>query len=106
MPRKNNQSFKKGHAKIGGRQIGSENQISSEVKKVLTKIFEEGLGGYAGFEKWVKSKPYRTDAFYTRIWIKLLGVDVRVTADPQAIYDSLEQVRNGFALHGICTPCW
>jgi hypothetical protein len=96
-------SFKKGQRPVG-RQAGTPNKMTAEAKEMLARCFED-IGGYEAFVKWVKSSPERLDTFYTKMWIKLLpmniGLDIRPEDHKDVVYKSLEEVRAAFASEGI-----
>jgi hypothetical protein len=46
--------------------------------QVLARAFEEGLGGYDGLIKWAKRSPENFTAFYTKMWIRLLPMNIKV----------------------------
>jgi len=93
--------FKKGNTLrkkgVSGRQAGSENKMTREVKEILVKMFGEGLGGYEGFLKWVKSDPENLSAFYTRLWIKMLPMHVNVEAREKIVYRSYQELSVAYA---------
>lgn len=66
--------FKKGQGKIGGRQKGTPNKLTVEVKLALEEAFTK-IGGVEAFAKWARRNP---DEFY-RLWIRMLPKDLKVT---------------------------
>lgn len=100
MPQhRNSTSFKKGQRPVG-RHAGTPNKMTAEVKEVLARCFED-LGGYDAFVKWVTSSPERLDAFYSKMWIKLLPMNIRPEDHKDVVYKSYEEVRTALAGHGI-----
>lgn len=58
--------------KFGGRQKGTPNKQTKEVKQNIIEAFDK-LGGVAGFVKWGRENPTE---FY-RIYSKLIPVDMQ-----------------------------
>lgn len=77
--RKPPKPFKKGTKKPAnsGRKKGVQNAVTVEVKKAIAMAFE-GVGGVAKLTAWAKKNP---EAFYTKVWIKLLPLKVAVEGD-------------------------
>jgi hypothetical protein len=92
-------SFKKGQRPVG-RQAGTPNKMTAEAKEMLARCFED-IGGYEAFVKWVKSSPERLDTFYSKMWIKLLPINIRPEDHKNVVYKSYEEVRTAFADRGI-----
>ena len=92
--------FKKGRKKTGGRKAGVENRLTSELKEILVNAYHD-LGGYKRFLEWVESTPERLDYFYTRLWIKLLPMNIKVGDHKNVTYKSYSELRVAFARHGI-----
>jgi hypothetical protein len=53
------------------------------------------------FLKWIKSKPYREDLFYSKMWIKLLPMHINVQSHKDVVYRSYEELSVAFANKGI-----
>ena len=87
-----------------GRQAGTPNKMTAEAKEMLARCFED-IGGYEAFVKWVKSSPERLDTFYSKMWIKLLPINIRPDIRPEdhknVVYKSYEELRTAFADRGI-----
>jgi hypothetical protein len=93
-------SFKKGHRPVG-RRAGTPNKMTAEAKQMLARCFED-IGGYEAFVKWVKSSPERLDTFYSKMWIKLLPMNISSEEDHKnVVYRSAEEVRAALGSHGI-----
>ena len=96
-------SFKKGQRSVG-RRAGTPNKMTAEVKEVLARCFED-VGGYDAFVKWVESSPERLDTFYSKMWIKLLPMNIRPDIRPEGhknvVYKSYEELSIAFADRGI-----
>ena len=76
------------------------NKMTAEVKEVLARCFE-GVGGYDAFVRWVESSPERLDTFYSKMWIKLLPMNIRPEGHKDVVYKSYEEVSIALADHGI-----
>lgn len=68
----------KGNPNSGGRQPGTPNKVTREVKDVINRCFY-AIGGEAAFAKWAKNNP---DEYY-KIYAKLLPIHLQagVTKD-------------------------
>ena len=73
-------AFKKGHKKIGGRQKGVKNKVSSKIKDSIQAVYEN-LGGDEGFSEWAMNE--RTE-FY-KIYARLIPTDVEHSGDIKII---------------------
>lgn len=76
--------------KTGGRQKGTPNKTTRNVKEALAQAFEE-LGGIPSLVVWGKENP---DEFY-KLWVKLLPTEVKAEltgADGGAIITRVERV--------------
>jgi hypothetical protein len=67
-------TFKKGNK---GRPVGALNKLPAEAKDVLARAYTE-LGGFERFMQWIESEPEHLAHFYTKMWIKLLPMNIRV----------------------------
>ena len=94
--------FKKGNQlrKGIGRGVGADNKMSAEAKDVLARAYLE-LGGFEGFVKCCRSSQEHMDWFYTRMWIRLLPMQIRVEHKEDIIYKSYHEVSVALADHGI-----
>jgi hypothetical protein len=54
-----------------------------------------------GFINWCKSSDERLDYFYTRMWIKLLPMNIRVQSNKNVVYKTYHEVSVALADHGI-----
>lgn len=66
--------------KTGGRQAGTPNKTTQEVKAALEEAFEK-RGGVPALIAWADQSP---DEFY-KLWAKLLPKDVQVSGGAEAI---------------------
>lgn len=76
--------------KTGGRQKGTPNKTTRNVKEALAQAFEE-LGGIPSLVMWGKENP---DEFY-KLWVKLLPTEVKAELtgkDGWAIITRVERV--------------
>jgi hypothetical protein len=103
----NKTSFKKGDKRratgVSGRRAGVPNRLNAQCKEMIATCFEN-IGGIDGLVAWAKKN--RT-AFYTRMDIRLLSVNVTVRDHKNkddhknVVYESLADVRAAFAMHGV-----
>jgi hypothetical protein len=91
-------TFKKGNKLGKGR--GALNKIPAEAKDVLARAYT-ALGGFQGFVDWCKSSDERLDYFYTKMWIKLLPMNIHVESNKNVVYKSYHEVSIALADHGI-----
>lgn len=64
----------KGDGKSNGRQKGSLNKVTREVKDVIQRCFDS-IGGEVAFARWARRNP---DEFY-KIYAKLLPIKLQAT---------------------------
>jgi hypothetical protein len=88
-------TFKKGNKRGKGRPVGGVSKLPAEAKDLLARAYTE-LGGFEGFVKWCKSSDERLDWFYTRMWIKLLPMNIQVQSNKNIVYKSYHE--------GQCRP--
>lgn len=62
----------------GGRQKGTQNKQTREVKEAIELCFHE-LGGVPALKAWAETNP---DLFYGSVWPKLLPIQHRHGGDP------------------------
>ena len=99
MPRhRTSTSFRKGDGRQHGRPPGTEAALTAECKDMIATCFEQ-VGGLPGLVKWVQ-KSDKNRAFYTRMYIRLMPVNVTVRDHKNVVYESLAEVRAAFAIHG------
>jgi len=66
------------HGKPGpGHPAGRPNKITGQAKENIAEVFER-LGGVEGMVKWARN---HATAFYSKIYPKLIGVDVQAKTD-------------------------
>jgi hypothetical protein len=95
--------FKKGHKQPNqakGRPPGSENKLSAEAKDVLVRAYTE-IGGFEKFCEWVTSTPERLDTFYSKMWIRLLPMNIKVESHKDVVYKSYHELSIALADRGI-----
>jgi len=51
--------------------------------------------------KWVNSKPYREDIFWSRMWIRLLPMTVNVAARKDVVYRTYQELSVAYANQGV-----
>jgi hypothetical protein len=100
--RANKTSFKKGDNRratgVSGRRAGVPNRLNAQCKDMIATCFEN-IGGQEGLDAWARKN--RT-AFYTRMWIRLLGVEGPIKDDPKnVVYETLEQVNQRLGEKGL-----
>ena len=100
--RANKTSFKKGDNRratgVSGRRAGVPNRLNAQCKEMIATCFEN-IGGQEGLNAWARKN--RT-AFYTRMWIRLLGVEGPIKDDPKnVVYETLEQVNQRLGEKGL-----
>jgi hypothetical protein len=100
--RANKTSFKKGDKRratgVSGRRAGVPNRLNAQCKEMIATCFEN-IGGQEGLDAWAKK--HRTE-FYSRIWIRLLGVEVPIKDDHKnVVYETFEQVNQRLGEKGL-----
>jgi len=59
--------------------------LSAEAKDVLVRAYTE-VGGFDRLVKWINSKPYREDTFWSKMWIRLLPMNLKVESHKNVVY--------------------
>jgi hypothetical protein len=70
--------FEKGHAKIAGRQSGTPNMMTTEVRAVIAQAAYR-IGGMQRLVEWIMESPQHEYAFWTSIWPRLAPVAIQGT---------------------------
>jgi hypothetical protein len=103
MPRSST-SFKKGNTNrkngISGRKAGAENALSAEAKDVLVRAYSE-VGGFERLIKWINSTPDREDTWWSKMWIRLLPMNIKVESHKDVVYRSYHELSVAFADRGV-----
>ena len=68
----NSMAAPKGHPRWGGRQAGTPNKLTATAREAIEKAFD-GIGGVPALTDWAQGNQ---DAFYTRVWPKILPQQV------------------------------
>jgi len=76
---------------------GSENKLTKQCKEMIATCFEN-IGGAKGLEDWARDN--RT-AFYTRMYIRLLGIDITIQQERIQPYETVEQVNERLGQDGL-----
>jgi hypothetical protein len=95
----NGRTFQKGNGRKVTR-VGVTNKMSRECKEMIQNCFE-GMGGLEGLIKWATSTPERTDAFYTRMYIRLLPVNLDIRSHKDVVYHSVQDIQERFGQVGM-----
>ena len=102
--RANKTSFKKGDNRratgVSGRRAGVPNRLNAQCKEMIATCFES-IGGIEGLEAWARKN--RT-AFYSRMWIRLIGVEVHGKDDhdhKNVVYETIEQINDRLGEKGL-----
>ena len=74
--------------------------MSAEAKDVLVRAYTE-VGGFENFVEWIKSTPERLDTFYSKMWIKLLPMSIKVESNENVVYKSYHEVSVALANQGL-----
>jgi hypothetical protein len=105
-PRNVSSRFKKGRQKhpAAGRKKGVRNKLTLTCREALATCFES-LGGVEGLIAWAKKNNDNMKAFYTKMWIKLLPVQVKITEqNPDVVFSSYEALRDELRRTGVPIP--
>jgi hypothetical protein len=96
--------FPKGGKKLGGRKKGTRNKLTSICREDLATCFES-LGGVEGLIAWCRESSDNMKAFYTKMWIKLLPVQVKLNEpNVNMVFSSYEAMREELRRTGIPVP--
>ena len=84
-------AFKKGQAKPAGsgRKKGTLNKTDQAVKDIITETFDR-LGGIPALLQWAQENP---EAFYTRVWGKLIPTNLQAEINVNDFTPLLEKAR-------------
>ena len=73
-------------------------------KEGIARMFED-LGGVDGAVKWARKNNDNLTAFYTRIWTRLLPVQLRVQQNNLNVtYQSYDELRDEMIRRGLSIP--
>ncbi len=92
--------FQKGNT-FGHNRLGTHNKLPAEVKEIIAKCFEDGLGGYQALVDWCKANPANLSTFYSKIWIRLLPMQLNVHAHKNVVYRSVQEVNQALGHRGL-----
>ena len=67
--------------RIGGRQKGTPNRITADVRAMILDVVDK-LGGAERMLEWVKADPRNELAFWTQVVPKVLPKDINVGGQP------------------------
>jgi hypothetical protein len=98
--------FKKGmpRPKKAGRQKGHRNKLTLICREAFATCFES-IGGVEGLIKWAGKNVDTREAFYTKLWIKLLPVQVKLTEQNlDVVFTSYEALRDELRRTGVPIP--
>jgi hypothetical protein len=83
------------------RPSGAENRLNKQCKEMLATCFES-VGGLPGLVKWVKESPQNRGAFYTRMWVRLVGLDVHIKDEHKnVVYRTLDEINAALGEQGL-----
>jgi hypothetical protein len=66
----------------------------------LVRAFTE-RGGFERFMKWIDSSPEREDTFYSKMWIRLLPMNIKAESHKDVVYKTYHELNVAFANRGI-----
>ncbi len=74
--------------RLGGRQKGTPNKVTTSAKEAIQRVFDE-LGGNEGLLAWCREKADNKSVFYERIYPKLLPhqIEGSLKIDPLQVKD-------------------
>jgi hypothetical protein len=97
----NGGTFSKGDGRNAERsRQGTPNKMSRECKEMIASCFEQ-LGGLEGLVKWAKSSDERLDAFYTRMYVRLLPFNLDIRSHKDAVYHNIQDIKDRFGQAGM-----
>jgi hypothetical protein len=98
--------FKKGlqRSPQAGRKKGVRNKLTLICGEALATCFES-IGGVEGLVAWAAKNDANREAFYTKLWIKLLPVQVKLTEQNlDVVFTSYEALRDELRRTGVPIP--
>lgn len=69
----------KGQPKLGGRQKGTPNKVTTAAKDAIAQAFDR-VGGVDSLVEWIETSDDNRKVFYTSVYPKL--IPVQVSGDP------------------------
>lgn len=75
----------------GGRKQGVPNKLTSLARNVIAQVAEE-LGGATRFAAWAKESPENESAYWTRVYPRLLPVQITGPDDGPVKIERIERV--------------
>src|SRR6516165_6849966 len=97
----NGGTFRKGDGRKAERsRQGTPNKMSRECKEMIQGCFE-ALGGLEGLVAWAKSSDKRMDAFYTRMYVRLLPMTLDARSHKDVVYHTSAEVVDVFGSAGM-----
>ena len=98
--------FRKGapRPKGSGRRRGVRNKMTLICREALATCFEL-IGGVEGLIKWAGKNAQTREAFYTKLWIKLLPIQLKLTEQNlDVVFTSYEAMRDELRRTGVPIP--
>jgi hypothetical protein len=74
--------------------------MSRECKEMIATTFES-VGGLQGLIDWVKKSDDNRAAFYTRMYIRLLPVNLDIRSHKDVVYHTINEVKDAFGAAGM-----
>ena len=97
----NGGTFREGDGRKAERsRRGTPNKMSRECKEMIATCFER-LGGLEGLVAWAKSSDKRMDAFYTRMYIRLLPFSLDARTHKDLVYHTVAEVNDRLGQAGM-----
>ncbi len=92
--------FEKGHKLAKGRPAGSENAIPAELKDILVRAYMH-RGGFEKFCKWIDKCDANETLFYSKMWIRMLPMNITVESKKDVVYRSYHELAVAFQDQGV-----
>jgi hypothetical protein len=80
--------------------VDATNKMSRECKEMIATAFEN-VGGLEGLCAWIKRSEENRTAFYTRMYIRLLPVNLDIRSHKDVVYHTAADVQDAFGAVGM-----
>ena len=94
----NRTTFRKGDGRA--RRGHAQDRMSRECKEMIATCFDK-MGGLEGLYAWATSTDERRDAFYTRIYPRLIAVQLDMRSHKDVVYHSSDEIKDAFGAAGM-----
>jgi hypothetical protein len=101
-PKSNENSFKKGRKKTGGRKAGTLNKNTVTVKDTIAMAAKR-IGGEDRLVEWINESPEHETLFWTQMYMKLLPLQMntKIERTDTVTYKTVQEFRVALIERGM-----